>query len=329
MLVNGLHPETKDDVVMRYLDAHGKVCRTEPVIHHVYQNGPLKGIKDGTRSYMVNITKPLGSYHIIDDTKVSIRYRGQSRTCAKCHKSAFGCPGNGMAKDCTADRIFLSDAMKSHWEEIGFVPDKSVGYDITEEEGETLVQIGKSTHDEKKDVGSFDGVYCGIKVVGTDFEENLDELHALLTEYGLPQEKNVEDPAQFGRTVQIKDIDSEVCKTIVKNVFNKNLWAGQKKSIKLVTKPLSSDSEDDYSENESCNVDTLQSNANEADMVQNTPVNLSKRNLTELTPSSSEKKREKKRKKQKEKASEKDGLTISSIGSVSNRRGRSSNQINP
>ena len=63
-------------------------------------------------------------------------------------------------------------------------------------------------------------------------------------------------------------------------------------------------------------------------MVQNTPVNLSKRNLTELTPSSSEKKREKKRKKQKEKASEKDGLTIILIGSVSSRKGRSSNQSN-
>ena len=83
VLINGLHPETKDEVVMSYLDAHGKVCRTEPVIHHVYKSGPLKGLKDGTRSYMVNLTKPLGSYHIIDDTKVTVRYRGQIRTCAK------------------------------------------------------------------------------------------------------------------------------------------------------------------------------------------------------------------------------------------------------
>ena len=124
---------------MKYLDAHGKVCRTEPVIHHVFQSGPLKGLKNGIRSYMVNITKPLGSYHLIDDTKVSVRYRGQARTCAKCHKVSGECPGNGLAKDCTADRVMLTDAMKAHWQEIGYTPDKTTGYDVTEEEDETLI----------------------------------------------------------------------------------------------------------------------------------------------------------------------------------------------
>ena len=36
VLVTGLHPNTKDQAVMRYLAAHGKVSQSDQVIHHVY-----------------------------------------------------------------------------------------------------------------------------------------------------------------------------------------------------------------------------------------------------------------------------------------------------
>ena len=36
----GLHPHTKDQVVVKYLSAHGKVSLTDRVIHHVYPGTP-------------------------------------------------------------------------------------------------------------------------------------------------------------------------------------------------------------------------------------------------------------------------------------------------
>ena len=38
--VLGLHPNTKDQAVIRYLDAHGEVNKAEKVIHHVFPGTP-------------------------------------------------------------------------------------------------------------------------------------------------------------------------------------------------------------------------------------------------------------------------------------------------
>ena len=79
--ISGLHPNTKDQAVMRYLSAHGKVSTSDKVIHHVYPGAAgsslCAGKFNGNRTYMVEITKPMGSFHIIDGEKVSVRYRGQ------------------------------------------------------------------------------------------------------------------------------------------------------------------------------------------------------------------------------------------------------------
>ena len=75
--VSGLHPNTRDQAVIRYLMAHGKVNLKDQVIHHVYPGRPgsslLAGKLNGSRSYMVEITKSMGSFHIIDGEKVSIK----------------------------------------------------------------------------------------------------------------------------------------------------------------------------------------------------------------------------------------------------------------
>ena len=85
-----MHPNTRDQAVLRYLSAHGKVSKQHKVIHHVFPgeagSSLLAGKLNGNRSYMVELNKPMGSYHIIDGVKVSVRYRGQTRTCARCHK---------------------------------------------------------------------------------------------------------------------------------------------------------------------------------------------------------------------------------------------------
>ena len=40
VLVSGLHPNTKDQAVIRYLAAHHKVSPSDPAIHHVYPGRP-------------------------------------------------------------------------------------------------------------------------------------------------------------------------------------------------------------------------------------------------------------------------------------------------
>ena len=105
--VTGLCPLTKDQAVKRYLAAHGKVGQSDRVIHHVWlaDSGMLAGHPTGERTYMVEITRPMGSYHIIDGEKVVIRYRNQDKTCAGCHRSGH------QDNNCPGPRVHLTDYM--------------------------------------------------------------------------------------------------------------------------------------------------------------------------------------------------------------------------
>ena len=38
--ISGLHPNTKDQAVVKYLAAHGKVSSSDKVIHHVFPGVP-------------------------------------------------------------------------------------------------------------------------------------------------------------------------------------------------------------------------------------------------------------------------------------------------
>ena len=81
--IKGLHPNTRDDGVLVYLNKFAKSV-TNKVVHGVYAEGPLKGLKNGDRSYKLEI-KPsdnIGTYHVIDGQKVTLRYAGQQQTCA-------------------------------------------------------------------------------------------------------------------------------------------------------------------------------------------------------------------------------------------------------
>jgi hypothetical protein len=125
--ITGLHPNTKDQAVVKYLSAHGTVSTVDKIIHHVFPGEPgsslLAGKLNGNRSYMVDLKVPMGSYHIIDGEKVSVRYSGQEWTCARCHQFKRDCPGSAVARECTADRILLSAHMAQHWQKIGYSPE--------------------------------------------------------------------------------------------------------------------------------------------------------------------------------------------------------------
>ena len=81
----GIHPNTKEGVVIDYLEKFGIVC-ADKVVYWIHGEGPLQGLRNGDRIYKIEI-KPgfnLGSYHVIDAQKVTIRYTGQLQTCARC-----------------------------------------------------------------------------------------------------------------------------------------------------------------------------------------------------------------------------------------------------
>ena len=74
--LRGLHPNTKDEGVIAYLSKFGKVVTTR-VIYCTYSEGPLKGLKNGDRSYKMElkVNENIGTYHVLHGTKITLRYR--------------------------------------------------------------------------------------------------------------------------------------------------------------------------------------------------------------------------------------------------------------
>ena len=67
----------------------------------------------------------MGTYHLIDSNRVRVLYRGNGKTCARCHCQASECPGNGLAKNCETaggPHVLLSEHMKKLWQDIDFQP---------------------------------------------------------------------------------------------------------------------------------------------------------------------------------------------------------------
>ena len=65
--MKGIHPNTRDEVVTDYLIKFGRLA-SNTLIHGVFSEGPLKGLKNGDRSFKVEF-KPgenMGTYHVVD-----------------------------------------------------------------------------------------------------------------------------------------------------------------------------------------------------------------------------------------------------------------------
>ena len=226
VFIYGLHPNTKDQAVIRYLAAHGKVSLKHKVVHHVYPGEPgsslLAGKLNGDRSYMVEVTKPMGSYHIIDGEKVSVRYRGQVRTCARCHQSEKQCPGKGIARDCQEDRVLLSHHMEKHWKDIGFTPDSNA--DAEDEVDDLKIQIGKGNIEKQIQQGpDLTHRYSSIIVSGFSAEHNLDDIHPLLLGQGLPESISSGDLQQNDRSgkITIEGLSPSDCLSIMEKMHGK------------------------------------------------------------------------------------------------------------
>ena len=115
-------------MVFEYIQKFGGVVISNQVLYSRYSEGPFKGKYNGERKYQVdftNSTRSMGTYHWLDGSRVRIFYRGNEKTCGRCHKSPRTCPGGAIARDCQeagGERTNLSDHMKQIWQEIGFNP---------------------------------------------------------------------------------------------------------------------------------------------------------------------------------------------------------------
>ena len=251
--VFGLHPDTKDEAVIRYLNAHGKVSTTSPVTYSVYPGIPgssfLAGKRNGTRVYLMEVKKNIGSTHIIDREKVSIRYPGQIKTCNKCQELSSNCPGKGLARDCTADKILLSDYMTSYWKKIDFKPETTEMNENVDDFEEGNLETSPARTDEVWFDTEDNYEYSGVVIKGIKKGSNQSEILNMLHEAGLPEPYGIEDCQFIDKfemtTVYVHDLKSETCVQMVKNIHRKEFQEKRLSAFSLVedtpTKTLKND----------------------------------------------------------------------------------------
>ena len=234
--IKGLHPNTRDEFVLAYLNKFAKSV-TNKVIHGVYADGPLKGLKNGDRSFKLEI-KPsdnIGTYHILDGHKVTLRYAGQQQTCARCHETARNCKGGAMAKRCEAAggvKVELSDYITKLWKEIGYEPEVvelAAVYDDhgDHEDAQVTEQAGGEFTPVKAAALSCN--FGGVSIRQFPKETDSGEIMEFLVSNGLPE--SLRDNVHFkprGRVV-INGLDHSICKILIEEIhtkihFNKKLF---------------------------------------------------------------------------------------------------------
>ena len=148
--VSGLDFNTPDTLVQDYISKFGGVLISKNVIYARHGEGPFKGKVNGDRRYQVDFstaTTTMGTYHYLDGERVRVYYRGNTKTCGRCHQGPGQCLGGGIARECQAEggqRKDLIEHMKELWQQIGFsptsfkIPDK----EITENEDDDKQNLG-------------------------------------------------------------------------------------------------------------------------------------------------------------------------------------------
>ena len=102
MVVLGLDFGVDDKVMFKYVESFRGQMVSNNVIYGKDKQGPFKGLLNGERKYLVNmddVVCGMGTYHYLGDSKVKILYKGNSRTCGRCHEEPQRCPGKGLAQE--------------------------------------------------------------------------------------------------------------------------------------------------------------------------------------------------------------------------------------
>ena len=137
--VSGLDFNTPDSLVQEYITKFGGTLVSNDVIYARHGEGPFKGKLNGDRKYQVDMTAAvttMGTYHYLDGERIRVYYRGNTKTCGRCHQSPQHCKGGGIARECQEEggvRKDLIKHMKDIWAQIDFSP---TSFTIPEREGE-------------------------------------------------------------------------------------------------------------------------------------------------------------------------------------------------
>ena len=222
----GIHPNTRDSDVFEYLEKYGSLV-TKRVIYGVFADGPLKGIKNGDRSYKLEIRPKtnIGSYHLIDGHRVQLRYPGQQQTCGRCFQVSSGCIGKGVARRCEAAggakkdfKVYIAEL----WSKIGYNPNIEVNGSDSEDDLDSEVnkQIG-GTFTPIKSAESLPYAFAGVTIRQIPSDIDHGEVMEFLFEAGLPEIKADYVTIKDNVTVIIKDIENEVCVELIRNIHGK------------------------------------------------------------------------------------------------------------
>ena len=170
---SGLDFNTPDNLVCDYIRKFGGTVKNINVIYCKFTEGPFRGKFNGERKYQVdftNSTTTMGTYHFLDGAKVRVFYKGNEKTCGRCHKPARSCIGAGIARDCEGQggvRVHLSDHMRELWSKIGFNPTSFELPDIVEGEGDKPIvdmkNFQRPAPENVKTQADIDR-YCGLRI---------------------------------------------------------------------------------------------------------------------------------------------------------------------
>ena len=219
--VKGIHPNTRDSVVIDYLSKFGKVVTTK-VVHGIYSSGPLKGMKNGDRAYKVEVKagENIGSYHVIESQKVLLKYPGQQQTCGNCHETPRNCKGRGIAKRCKAEggaRVDFTDYILSLWKRIGYTPQTlNLMDDVNDNtEEEHVQQVDAFTPAKSR---ADDAVFAGVHIKQFPREYDQGEVMEFLCRSGLPENKKDEAIFNSNGSVTIKNLDNDTSRVLMEAI---------------------------------------------------------------------------------------------------------------
>ena len=225
LTIRGLHPNTKDELVLKYLTCIGKVEKKK-VIMETYKEGPLAGLKNGTRKYTVDVRQdvPVGTTHFIDGSKVNFSFPGQKRFCFRCFKVTHECAGKGMARDCEANggpKVLFSDHMLDFWAKIKYSPDDTFNTSQLETE-DVDIQVGGNFT--PKQAGPKPGLnnknqynYGAVSVKWFPKKADPGDIKQFLVGLGLPPDHDTVNIKENGQVV-IGNLTSVICQQLAESI---------------------------------------------------------------------------------------------------------------
>ena len=225
LISTGLDFNTPDTFVFDYLSKFGRIV-TQNVIYSKYTEGPFRGKYDGARKYNIDFSDSgivMGTYHIIDGSKTRVFYRGNVKTCGRCHKFSHDCPGEGIAKVCEengGDRTKLSDWMKELWNRIGFTPDKFELVDDNDKSGSLIMDSERFPRLEKiqtkpKNIER----YCGFTVKNLPNSLSDSEVCEFFGEFIILKEEEMNiNRGVKNISVTVENVEPEVVNKVVEAI---------------------------------------------------------------------------------------------------------------